>query len=83
MAATDELLDMRDQFEAALACVKLLEGIISICMYCKKIKDDQNSWHHLETYITEHSETLFSHGMCPQCFEEQTKLIKIWLTGPD
>ena len=54
--------------ETALALVKKLEGIIPICMYCKKIRDDQESWHQLEAYISEHSQAQFSHGMCPDCF---------------
>jgi hypothetical protein len=56
--------------------VKQLEGIIPICMYCKKIRDDQNSWNNLEQYISDHSEAMFSHGICPQCAEEQMELIK-------
>jgi len=56
--------------EEALARVKKLEGIIPICMYCKKIRDDLNSWNQLEQYITNHSEAMFSHGICPQCLEE-------------
>lgn len=61
--------------EEALARVRKLEGIIPICMYCKKIRDDQNSWQQLERYISDHSEALFSHGMCPNCAEEQMKAI--------
>lgn len=72
----DLIKEQRDQLEAALARVKLLEGIIPICVYCKKIRDDQDSWHMLEKYITEHSEALFSHGLCPQCFEEQVRIIE-------
>jgi PAS domain S-box-containing protein len=53
--------------EAALSKVKHLEGIIPICSYCKKIRDDKASWQQLESYITEHSEALFSHGTCPEC----------------
>lgn len=53
--------------EAALAQIKVLEGTIPICMHCKKIRDDQNSWNQLEQYITEHSEAMFSHGLCPEC----------------
>jgi len=52
----------------AQAKVKHLEGIIPICMYCKKIRDDMESWQQLEQYITEHSEALFSHGICPECY---------------
>lgn len=61
---------------AALARIKKLEGIIPICMHCKKIRDDQNSWNQLEQYITNHSEAMFSHGICPQCYEEQMASIK-------
>jgi PAS domain S-box-containing protein len=66
----EELTEKVAQLEAALVKVKQLEGIIPICMYCKKIRDDRESWHQLESYITEHSEALFSHGICPECFEK-------------
>jgi PAS domain S-box-containing protein len=66
----DELADKVEQMEAALAKVKQLEGIIPICMYCKKIRDDKESWQQLESYITQHSEALFSHGICPDCFQK-------------
>lgn len=64
------------ELKNALAQVKKLEGIIPICMYCKKIRDDQNSWKQLERYITDHSEAQFSHGMCPTCAQEQMSLLK-------
>lgn len=56
------------ELTAALAKVKQLEGVIPICSYCKKIRDDKESWQQLESYITNHSEALFSHGICPECF---------------
>lgn len=56
------------QQEAMLAKVRQLEGVISICMYCKKIRKDEKSWDQLERYISEHSEAQFSHGICPECF---------------
>lgn len=59
------------QLEATLARVKQLEGIIPICMYCKKIRDDKDSWSQIEQYITEHSEAVFSHGICPECMIHQ------------
>jgi len=73
----DLLAQKNEELEAALFQIKRLEGIIPICMYCKKIRDDQNTWNQLEQYITEHSEAMFSHGMCPQCLEEQEKLLGI------
>ena len=71
----DQLLRKNEELEAALAQVKQLEGIIPICMHCKKIRDDQNSWNQLEQYISTHSEARFSHGICPQCLEEQIEIL--------
>lgn len=55
------------ELEDALSQVKQLKGLLPICMYCKKIRDDKNYWHAVESYITKHSETMFSHGVCPEC----------------
>ena len=72
----DLLEEKNAELEAALARVKQLEGIIPICSYCKKIRDDQQTWQQLEIYISNHSEAEFSHGMCPDCTEEQMKMIE-------
>ena len=57
LQTTEEMLrEQVEAYEAALSRVKQLEGIIPICSYCKKIRDDQNSWQQLEKYITEHTE---------------------------
>ena len=65
-------LESRNQvLKKALDQIKRLEGIIPICMCCKKIRDDQDSWQLLENYLTEHSDALFSHGLCPHCAEQQ------------
>ncbi|OGU17190.1 MAG: hypothetical protein A2076_01140 [Geobacteraceae bacterium GWC2_53_11] len=66
-----ELADKVKQLEEALIKVRQLEGIIPICSYCKKIRDDEKSWHQLENYISSHSEAKFSHGICPECYEKQ------------
>lgn len=50
--------------------VKTLEGIIPICSSCKKIRDDEGYWNKIESYIQEHSEASFSHGMCPECADK-------------
>ena len=69
-----EALEAKRRTETLLretqARVKHLEGIIPICMYCKKIRDDQASWQQMEQYISEHSEALFSHSICPECHEK-------------
>jgi len=57
------------ELEAALAHVKQLEGILPICSYCKKIRNDLDCWQHVETFVADHSQAKFSHGICPACFE--------------
>ena len=47
--------------------VATLEGLLSICSSCKKIRDENGNWHQLELYISTHSEAKFSHGVCPEC----------------
>lgn len=58
------------ELEKALAEVERLSGFLAICSYCKKIRDEKGCWQQLEKYITEHSEAVFSHGMCPECMEK-------------
>lgn len=55
------------ELKNALAKVKQLSGMLPICSYCKKIRDDNGYWEQLESYITNHSEALFSHCMCADC----------------
>ncbi len=50
--------------------VTQLEGLLPICSYCKKIKDDENAWQQMETYISKRTEANFSHGICPDCYEK-------------
>lgn len=59
------------ELREALANVKSLSGLLPICMYCHKIRDDKGYWNRVETYIREHSEAEFSHGLCPDCLEER------------
>ena len=62
-----------DELQNALATVKQLSGLLPICAYCKRIRRDDNYWQQLETYIAEHSEADFSHGVCPLCLEQAKK----------
>lgn len=48
--------------------VKQLEGLLPICSYCKKIKDDEQNWQQMESYISRRTEANFSHGICPDCY---------------
>lgn len=65
----DSLMLQKAELEAVLSRVRQLEGLIPICMYCKKIRDDTQSWHQLEQYISEHSEADFTHSICPSCLD--------------
>lgn len=61
------------ELEHALANVKQLSGLLPICSYCKRIRDDGDYWQQLETYLGDHSEAEFSHGICPECLEHATR----------
>lgn len=58
-----------EELESALTQVKFLRGILPICSYCRNVRDDQNYWHQLETYVSNYSEAQFSHSICPGCYE--------------
>jgi low affinity Fe/Cu permease len=58
---------LAEDLQRALSEVKVLETFLPICSQCKKIRDQEGSWQELEEYITAHSNTLFSHGYCPDC----------------
>ena len=59
------------ELEKALLEVKTLRGILPICSFCKKIRDDHGDWSQVEEYVKERSEADFSHGICPDCMKEQ------------
>ena len=62
----DQIVELKEAAER----VKSLQGIIPICGYCKKVRDDEDYWQNVESYIATHSEAEFSHGVCPSCFAE-------------
>lgn len=72
---TENRLIQRDREELvqklqdALASIKTLRGLIPICATCKKIRDDQGYWNSVEQYVMQHSDAVFSHGICPECRE--------------
>jgi sigma-B regulation protein RsbU (phosphoserine phosphatase) len=61
------------ELEEALSQVDQLHGLLPICSYCKKIRDDHNYWQKVETYISHRSKARFSHGICPACYEDATR----------
>ena len=56
-----------NELRSALAEIKVLQDILPICSYCKKVRDDEDYWHTVEGYISHHTNTRFSHGVCPEC----------------
>lgn len=55
--------------------IKLLKDLIPICMYCKKIRNDENYWQGVESYIAQQTGSNFSHGICPDCFEKHVRML--------
>lgn len=60
-------IEQADELRDALAKVKLPSGFMPICANGKKIRDDRGYGNQIEVYLRDHSEKLFSHGICPQC----------------
>jgi DNA-binding response OmpR family regulator len=58
------------EVEAALAHVQRLQGLLPICSYCKKVRNEANYWEQVESYFTTHSDLDFTHSICPQCTEK-------------
>ncbi|MBN2161552.1 MAG: CHASE domain-containing protein [Pontiellaceae bacterium] len=58
------------ELSKALSEIKTLRGIVPICASCKKIRDDQGFWKQVESYVAQHTEAEFSHGICPECEKE-------------
>jgi CheY-like chemotaxis protein len=59
--------DLVKQLQDALAKVRILSGLMPICSYCKKIRDDRGYWGAVETFVSENTDIRFSHGLCPDC----------------
>lgn len=63
----------RQALEQAARQIRSLEKLLPICSYCKKIRADKNYWQEVEGYISEHTDTMFSHSICPDCYETHVK----------
>lgn len=66
------LADRVKELEEALSQVKQLQGLLPICSYCKKVRDDQNYWQKVDTYLSDRIDVQFSHGICPDCLDRVT-----------
>jgi ABC-type nickel/cobalt efflux system permease component RcnA len=65
-----ELEKKSKKLEDAIAEIKQLNGILPLCSYCKRIRDDSGSWEQVDTYLQKHSEADISHSLCPDCLKE-------------
>ncbi|WP_462325794.1 response regulator [Desulfoplanes sp.] len=77
IAVGQRLIEMQDRLDAkieelraALDHVETLQGILPICCFCKKIRDDKGYWNQVEAYMASHSDLKFSHGICPDCMKK-------------
>ncbi len=61
------------EVEAALAHVQRLQGLLPICSYCKKVRNETNYWEQVESYLSSHSDLDFTHSICPDCTETMLK----------
>ena len=57
--------------------VKKLSGLLPICACCKKVRDDQNYWQQVETFITQRSDARFTHSYCPECFNKMVRDLEL------
>lgn len=69
----EELSNHIKELQNSIQHIKTLQGILPICSYCKKIRNDQNYWQQVESYVKDHSEAVFSHSICPDCYENRVK----------
>lgn len=68
-----ELANRVKELEAALAQVEQLESFLPICSYCRKIRDDENYWQKLESYVETHFGAAFTHSICPDCYQKHVE----------
>jgi len=75
---TKELNETVNELQDALSEVKTLGGLLPICSFCKKIRDDKGYWNQIEAYIQSHSEAQFSHSICKECAKKHYPDIDIY-----
>ena len=71
--ADEERERLLSELQKALAEVRSLQEILPICSYCKRIRDDAHYWQHVESYISQHTNTRFSHSICPSCYVSEVQ----------
>ena len=79
----NQLKKSNQELQNALAEVKTLRGILPICSFCKKIRDDKGYWEQVDVYIGEHSNVDISHSICPECMEKHYAAYADDMDGPE
>lgn len=74
--SAEEREQLIEKLGLALAEIKVLRGILPICSFCKKIRNDNGNWDQIEVYIHDHSEAKFSHSICPGCMKQHYPGVK-------
>ncbi len=69
----NELAQQIKQLQEAMTREKQLQGLLPICSYCKKIRNDNNYWQQVERYIEDYSDVAFSHSICPDCYTDKVQ----------
>ena len=67
---TRELRKKNRELKEAQSRIKTLNGLLPVCVYCKKVRDDEGYWDAMETYISLNSDAMLSHGICPSCLKQ-------------
>ncbi len=75
--AEDEIIKVMNEIQKATQEIKALRGILPLCSFCKKIRDDKGYWHQVDVYIHKHSGADISHGVCPDCLKIHYPDVKI------
>lgn len=79
LAAANRKLESRNkELEKALQEVKTLSGILPICSYCRKIRNDRGYWNELETYLSQHTDAKMGHAICLDCLSKEMLEMRIW-----
>ncbi len=69
---TEELQQTVEKLQRALDEIRTLRGLLPICAWCKKIRDDHDYWHSVEEYLSGYTDLQLSHVMCPECYAKET-----------
>lgn len=72
-SAEQEQRNLVTKLQDAMSHIKTLSGLLPMCAWCKKIRNDKGYWEQLDVYIREHSEADFTHGICPECMKDVTR----------